>query len=87
METAVPTMGAYRPFTRAGRLMSYGTDLGDAFRRVGECVARILNGENPANMPVQQSTKVEFVINLKTADTLKLKIPQQLLAIADEVIK
>jgi putative ABC transport system substrate-binding protein len=83
----VPTMGAYGMFTRAGGLMSYGSDLGDGYRRVGECVARILKGENPASIPVQESTKVEFVINLRTADTLGVKIPQQLLTIADEVIK
>jgi putative tryptophan/tyrosine transport system substrate-binding protein len=83
----VPTMGAYRPFTRAGGLMSYGSDLGEAYRRVGACAARILKGEIPTDMPVQQSTKVEFVINLKTAHVLGLKIPQQLLTIANEVIE
>jgi putative ABC transport system substrate-binding protein len=83
----VATMGAYRPFTRAGGLMSYGSNLRDAYSTVGTCAARILKGENPANMPVQQVTKVEFVINLKTANTLGLKIPQGLLAIADEVIE
>jgi ABC transporter substrate binding protein len=60
----VPTMGAYRDFTRAGGLMSYGSDLGDAYRRVGLCAARILNGEVPSDLPVTQSTKVEFVLNL-----------------------
>jgi putative ABC transport system substrate-binding protein len=84
---AVPTMGAYGPFARAGGLMSYGTHLGEVYRRVGECAARILKGETPANTPVQQSTKAEFVINLKTAKMLGLKIPQQLLAIANEVIE
>jgi putative ABC transport system substrate-binding protein len=83
----VPTMGAYRPFTRAGGLMSYGTDLGEAYRHVGMLAARILSGESPADMPVQQSTKSEFVINLKTARALGLTIPQHLLAIADEVIE
>jgi putative ABC transport system substrate-binding protein len=83
----VPTMGAYRDFTRAGGLMSYGSDLGEAYRRVGACVARILRGEAPSDMPVVQSTKVEFVVNLRTADALGLQIPPQLLAIANEVIE
>ncbi|HKN08865.1 MAG TPA: ABC transporter substrate-binding protein [Pseudomonadota bacterium] len=83
----VPTMGAYRDFTRAGGLMSYGSDLHDAYRRVGACAARILKGETPSEVPVTQSTKVEFVINLKTANALGLKIPPQLLAIANEVIE
>ena len=83
----VPTMGAYRDFTLAGGLMSYGSDLGDAYRRVGVCAARILKGETPSDLPVTQSTKVEFVLNLRTANALGLKIPPQLLAIADEVIE
>ena len=83
----VPTMGAYRDFARAGGLMSYGSDLGDAYRRVGLCAARILKGETPSDLPVTQSTKVEFVLNLRTANALGLKIPPPLLAIADEVIE
>ena len=83
----VPTMGAYRDFTRAGGLMSYGSDLGDAYRRVGVCAARILKGETPSDLPVTQSTKVEFVLNLRTANALGLKIPPPLFAIADEVIE
>ena len=83
----IPTMGAYRDFTRAGGLMSYGSDLADAYRRVGLCAARILKGESPSDLPVMQSTKVEFVINLKTASALGVKIPPQLLAIANEVIE
>jgi putative ABC transport system substrate-binding protein len=84
---SVPTMGAYRDFTRAGGLMSYGSDLADAYRRVGLCAARLLKGEAPGDLPVMQSTKVEFVINLKTANALGVKIPPQLLTIANEVIE
>jgi putative tryptophan/tyrosine transport system substrate-binding protein len=83
----VPTMGAYPDFTRAGGLMSYGSHLGDAYRRVGVCAARLLKGETPSDLPVMQSTKTEFVLNLRTANALGLKIPQQLLAIADELIE
>ena len=83
----VPAMGAYRPFTRAGGLMAYGSDIGAAYRAVGATAARVLKGENPADMPVQESTKVEFVINMKSAEVLGINIPQDLLAIADEIIK
>jgi putative tryptophan/tyrosine transport system substrate-binding protein len=83
----VPSMGAYRPFTRAGGLMSYGSDLGAAYRSVGATAARILKGEKPTEMPVQEVTKVEFIINLKSAQLLGLQVPQSLLAIAHEVIE
>src|SRR6202045_1002600 len=83
----VPSMGAYRPFTRAGGLMSYGSDLGAAYRSVGATAARVLRGEKPADISVRESTKVEFVINLKSAQALGLKIPQQLIAIANEIIE
>ncbi|HEY7242956.1 MAG TPA: ABC transporter substrate-binding protein [Xanthobacteraceae bacterium] len=83
----VPTMGAYRDFARAGGLMSYGSDLADAYRRVGICAARILKGEIPGDLPVTQATKVEFVINRATATALGLTIPPTLLAIADQVIE
>ena len=84
---AVPTMGAYRDFTRAGGLMSYGSDLGDAYRRVGICAARLLKGQAPSDLPVMQSTKVEFIINGGAAKVLGLAIPPTQLALADEVIE
>jgi putative ABC transport system substrate-binding protein len=84
---AVPAMGAYRDFARAGGLMSYGSDLGDAYRRVGLCAARILKGEAPRDLPVTQSTKVEFVINAEAAKALGLTVPPTLVALADEVIE
>jgi putative tryptophan/tyrosine transport system substrate-binding protein len=83
----VPSMGAYRPFAQAGGLMSYGSELGAAYRAVGATAARILKGEKPADTPVQESTKVEFIINLKSAQKLGVQIPQHLRAIANEIIE
>ena len=83
----IPTIYDRRAYADAGGLMSYGTHYLDGHRRLGIYTGKILNGAKPAELPVEQSTKFELVINLKTAKSLGLDVPDRLLALADEVIE
>src|SRR5205085_8960870 len=84
---AVPSIYAWREFADAGGLISYGASLISALRLVGHYAGKVLKGEKPADMQVQQATKFELVINLKTAQALGLTVPQALFLRADEVIE
>src|SRR5262249_7277084 len=84
---AMPAVGPGRDFAAAGGLVAYGADINDAYRLAGGYTGRILKGEKPANLPVQQATKVELILNLTTAKALGLTVPIPLLGRADKVIE
>jgi putative ABC transport system substrate-binding protein len=87
LQHALPTIYQFRDFAAAGGLVSYGTNPAELFYLIGVSVGRILNGERPADLPVQQATKVELIVNLKTAKALGLTVPPSLLGRADELIE
>ena len=84
---AVPAIYQFREFAAAGGLLSYGTSFTKSFRTVGNYTGRILKGERPADLPVQQATAVELIVNQRTAEALGVTVPQALISRADEVIE
>jgi putative tryptophan/tyrosine transport system substrate-binding protein len=87
LKSRLPSVYNARAYVDAGGLMSYGADIADSYRRVAYFVDRILKGAKPADLPVEQPTKFEFVINLKTAKQIRLTIPPEVLARANRLIK
>ena len=83
----IPATGADSQYVKAGLLMSYGTDYSETFRRVGDYAGRILKGEKPGDLPVLQSTKFEFALNLQTAQALGIEVPPGVLSIVDEAVE
>lgn len=86
-KAAIPAAFETRASALAGGLISYGADVGDAYRQGGVCAGRVLRGEKPADLPVVRVTKLDLVINLKTAKALGLDLPAKVLAVADEVVE
>jgi putative ABC transport system substrate-binding protein len=87
MKHGIPAIFDRPDLTAAGGLMSYGADIAEVFRQQGGYIGRILKGEKPADLPVIQPTKFQFVINLRTAKALGIAVPSGLMSIADEVIE